>query len=178
MNIPNTYQPLFAKEAIQESILKKSELISSWMQRELEATGQDPIVVPILRGALFFASDLLKAISVSCEIRPVHVKSYQKNKKSSEPIFESIEWCHKRTLLLVDDICETGDTLASLTQDMIKSGAREVKSIVLVKRGASGKFTPDWFCFEYPGTEWLVGYGMDDNERFRNLPDVYRMAPK
>ena len=79
-----------------------------------------------------------------------------------------------RNILLVDDICDTGRTLKTLTANLTALGAREVKSAVLLRREtANAVFEPDWFGFHYSGEEYFVGYGLDDNNRAANLPDVY-----
>ena len=89
-------------------------------------------------------------------------------------------WAHEkvavegRSVLLVDDVCDSGRTSAELTQRFIKLGAREVRSAVLIKRILPHEtFNPDWIGFEYNGPEWFVGYGMDDCDRWRNLGSIY-----
>lgn len=176
MKLPENYKPVFASEEIDSAITAQSLQISEWFEKVSRETGKDPIAVPILRGALFFAAEILKKVRASCEIQPLSVKSYLKNKKVQDPVFDLIDWCKDRHILLIDDICETGSTLANLSKDLISQGALEVKSIVLIKRVVDSSINPDWVCFEYRGSEWLVGYGMDDNERFRNLSTVYKMV--
>ena len=79
-----------------------------------------------------------------------------------------------RHVLLIDDICDSGRTLAHIRGRLREHHAREVLTAVLVHRlhAASG-FTPDFACFQYPGPEWLAGYGMDDCHWRMNYPAVY-----
>jgi hypoxanthine phosphoribosyltransferase len=79
-----------------------------------------------------------------------------------------------RVVLVVDDLCDTGRTLEALEKELLERGAREVRSVVLIRRLLNKPtFVPCWVGFEYSGLEWFVGYGMDDGERWRNLPGVY-----
>ena len=79
-------------------------------------------------------------------------------------------------VVIVDDICDTGSTLARLVRVLNDLGAREVKTAVLIHRVMKDpKFTPDWAAFKYEGPEWFVGYGMDDRNHYRNLQNVYIM---
>ena len=79
-----------------------------------------------------------------------------------------------RSVLLVDDICDSGVSLRALTQHLKHIGAREVRSAVLIRRAIENSaFTPEWVGFHHKGPEWFVGYGMDDSDRWSNLPDIY-----
>jgi hypothetical protein len=62
----------------------------------------------------------------------------------------------------------------ALEKALLERGAREVRTVVLIRRLLEKPtFVPCWVGFQYPGPEWFVGYGMDDNERWRNLPGVH-----
>lgn len=79
-----------------------------------------------------------------------------------------------RVVLVVDDVCDSGRTLEALERDLMERGAREVRTVVLIRRLLDRpSFVPCWIGFEYKGPEWFVGYGMDDGQRWRNLPAVH-----
>jgi len=79
-----------------------------------------------------------------------------------------------RSILIVDDVCDSGRTLAELTEYFTKLGAASVRSAVLIKRMMPHPtFDPNWIGFQYEGPEWFVGYGMDDCDRWRNLGSIY-----
>ena len=79
-----------------------------------------------------------------------------------------------RHVLLVDDICDTGLTLLKLHKVFLTEGAKSVSSAVLIHRDVEeSKYEPTWGAFMYSGTDWFVGYGLDDEGRSRTLPEVY-----
>jgi hypoxanthine phosphoribosyltransferase len=79
-----------------------------------------------------------------------------------------------RVVLVIDDICDSGGTLQELERYLIAAGAREVRTVVLIRRLLDRPtFVPCWVGFEFTGLEWFVGYGMEDGNRWRNLPAVY-----
>jgi hypoxanthine-guanine phosphoribosyltransferase len=76
----------------------------------------------------------------------------------------------------MDDICDSGRTLAVLSEKLQLAGAAEVVSAVLIYRKAlSVMHEPRWKGFVYDGPEWFVGYGMEDSGRWRNMTSVYRI---
>ena len=79
-----------------------------------------------------------------------------------------------KRILLIDEICFTGETLKALKDLLIFSGAKEVKSVVLVDQPNEHAVNlPDWSVLPYYGKGWLVGYGLDLNGLYRNIEDIY-----
>ena len=134
--------------------------------------------MPVLRGGILFFADLAKRIDASIEISPIRTQSYQSG-SNGVPVGSVAMNLDQlavkgRVVLIVDDVCDSGRTLESLEQKLIEMGAREVRSVVLVRRLLdTPSFVPCWVGFQYEGPEWFVGFGMDDNERWRNLPSIY-----
>jgi hypoxanthine phosphoribosyltransferase len=132
-----------------------------------------------MRGGLFFGCDLARAITTSLEILPVRVQGYSLEEiNEPEPtlkfdLFEAE--VSGRALLLVDDICDSGRTLKALKSELEDRGASTIKAAVLIRRESEGNIhlLPDYVGFNYAGSEWFVGYGMDDLDRYRNLNDIY-----
>ncbi len=180
-SIPSDFSLQYSSEQIREHISIMAGQISDWVVSCQNSTGRDPIAIPVLRGAIFFFSDLVRSLSSSVEITPARTQGYAGNLKMSEKFVMDISdiKAKGRSLLLVDDICDTGRTLRRLQEEFLSSGAADVKSAVLIRRLIpESEYIPDWFAFEYSGPEWFVGYGMDDGERWRNLSSVYTIAPR
>lgn len=168
----------FSKEQIDQTVSALGARISTWTESVRLDSHTDVLVVPVLRGALLFAADLVRAISSSLEIFPVRSIGYDPTKNASREeavalLLEGLGVTGRR-VLIVDDICDSGATFNALTDQLKEMGALEVRTAVLIHRETEeSTFKPDYVGFSYSGREWFVGYGMDDADRFRNLPDVY-----
>ena len=136
----------------------------------------DIIAVPVLRGAIFFFADLVRRIEHSVEIFPARTWAYVENGIERSKIKVNVEGipAEGRSILLVDDICDSGRTLQELTRVFKEMGAKEVRSATLIRRQMPQEtFQPEYVGFDFKGNEWFVGYGMEDSERWRNLPGAY-----
>ena len=79
-----------------------------------------------------------------------------------------------RTVLLVDDICDTGDTFKEVEKVFAGLGAKEVRSVALIDRDVGEeKYQTTWAGMTFKGPDWFVGYGMEDKNKFANLADIY-----
>lgn len=157
------YSVVFSREQIADCISRLALELAPLLSEET-------VAVPILRGGLFFAADLLRAIPMSLYIEPLSVSSYTSNEVQSQVSIRRIEDFEGKQVLLIDDICDSGKSFEALKASF--SAAKSVITVSLIRR-ASSPFKPDFVGFEYQGGEWLVGYGMDDNGKFRNLDGVY-----
>lgn len=136
------------------------------------------VIAPVMKGAMFFCADLYGRLPFCCEMSYCHYFSYinnQKNCINAKVYFPEAEHHFKgASVIIVDDICDSGDTLDSIYQSRWIQAAKEVKSVVLVDRVVETKVVqPDWAAFVLDSQDWLVGYGMDDNGQFRNLRTIY-----
>lgn len=150
--------------------------ITTWAKDVHDRTGQDVIGIPILRGGIFFFADLVRAVDTSIETSPVRTWGYQTDTKSlHDEMAVDLQGLQPegRSILLVDDICDTGRTLLQLSKDLKAMGAIDVRSATLIRRDIDDTFFPEYTGFTYAGEEWFVGYGMEDNDRFRNLEGIY-----
>ena len=130
----------------------------------------------IANGAIFFGADLARAVELPLWIDVLPAGSYAGHRSTGrlrlrgEPKLP-IEGRH---LLLVDEVLDTGVTLRSLEEHFGGSGALSVRSAVMITKKRSrpdGIARADWSGFEV-SDRYLVGYGMDSHEEFRNLPDI------
>lgn len=175
--LPPHFKLLYSREEIAAEVKRLGADISAWAADVWRASQTDVVAIPVLGGAIFFFADLVREISRSVMIAPARAQGYNTASNVQRDKLEiSIERvpCKGRSVLLVDDICDSGRTLGVLTKKLSEAGALEVRSAVLLRRELPTEtFTPNWVGFSYSGTEWLVGYGMDDADRWRNLPSIY-----
>lgn len=166
----NIKEVLITEEEIQEKISELGTVLAE------EYKGKNPIIVGVLKGALPFMADLLKATPIFLEYDMMDVSSYGTGFKSSgevkiiKDLDTSVE---DRHVLIVEDIIDTGRTLKYL-QNMFESRqAASVKIVTLLDK-PSGRVTGlnvDWKCFDVPD-EFVVGYGLDYRQNYRNLPYI------
>lgn len=181
-DIPENFRLQYGVELLAQRVRETGTEITTWAREVRNNSGQDVLAIPVLRGGIFFFSDLVRSVAASIEIAPVRTVGYDSTTNgvatdSVSIIADSLN-VKGRSVLLVDDICDSGRTFAALDILLRKNGATEVRTAVLIKRIFEHKtFDPSWVGFEYRGPEWFVGYGMDDAERWRNLPAVYTIHP-
>lgn len=176
--LPSHYKLVYSAAQIAQAVNRLAGEVSIWAAAVRQATGQDVVAVPVLRGGVFFYCDLVRQVSESLELVTVKTWAYVERENAAELGQVRIDMGsfnpQGRAVMLVDDICDSGRTLAALKDAMGEAGATEVRSAALIRRLLPGvNIKPDWCGFEYNGPEWFVGYGMDDSDRWRNLPDVY-----
>jgi hypoxanthine phosphoribosyltransferase len=147
-----------------------------------EYAKKDMMVVAIVNGALIFTADLLRALRSPLRLDCLRAASYHSGTKATgEPrIVDQMKLdVRGHNVLLVDDILDTGKTLAAVTRMIKAKGAATVKTCVLLDKKArrAVPFEADYVGFEIPN-EFVVGYGLDFNERYRNLPCIGVLKPK
>ena len=171
-----TVEIVFAAEAI-------AERIGTVARRIAEARLERLLVVAILKGSFVFAADLLRAMhrtGLSPEVDFLSLASYREATRSSGrvDIVRDIETDVKdRNVLIIDDILESGRTLAFARDLVVARGAARVLTCVLLDKPVQRAvpIDADFTAFECPD-EFVVGYGMDLAHRFRELPFVGRVV--
>jgi len=146
--------------------------------RRVVAGGGDPelTIVPILTGAMIFCADLIRHIPVAIKIGLMAVTSYPGRSvrtQGSRVIGEMLGDLRGRHVLLVDDILDSGGTIRMVRELLAGSGAASLRTCVLLRkdRPAARDVQVDYVGFEIPD-EFVVGYGLDFNDYYRNLPDI------
>ena len=175
--IPRNFKRVYSKEDIAYSVYKMAGLIRHWVKDTHETFGQQVLAICVLRGGVFFFADLLKEIPYTVEPSFCRAMSYssEDNTQGNEfrLVVEPAEM-KGRYVLLVDDICDSGKTLKNLHRYALNNGAQMVKTAVLIHRNHEDSvYTPDYIGFEYTGSEWFAGYGMEDKNHNSNFPEVY-----
>jgi len=166
----NIRQIVLTESQIQKRVKELGAVISE------DYGGAVPLLVGVLRGAILFIADLVRAIDEELEVDFMAVSSYGSTTRSSGVvrILKDLDQdIRDRDVLIVEDILDTGLTLNYLIKNL---QTRQPKSIevcaLLVKKGKQKvRLTPKYHGFEIPD-EFVVGYGLDLNENYRNLPYV------
>ena len=163
------------KVLIDEDVIKKRlDVLAERVMVDFE--GKPMVVVALLKGAILFMADLLRRVPLPMEIECLNVASYHGETESSGVVSfldNTLPNFEGRSVLLLDDILDTGRTLDAVTQKLKEHGAAEVKTCVLLAKDIPRKLVSeaDYTGFVI-GDEFVVGYGLDYQGRYRNLPYV------
>ena len=137
--------------------------------------GKPLTFIILMNGGLLFGADLARAVELPLRWEAFSCSSYADDRSSGKLLIRSElkNPVKGRHLLLIDDILDTGFTLKNIIAHFEQAGALSVRTCVLLNKNISGKYfqAPDWVGFEIPD-KYVVGYGMDSNEEFRNLPFI------
>jgi hypoxanthine phosphoribosyltransferase len=139
-----------------------------------------PVIMVVLNGAILFASDLLKKLTIQCEVSCIKVSSYEGGLTSTNKVKSLIGLntdINNRDVIIIEDIVDTGLTISSLIQQLEKSNPSSIRIAALTfKREAYKAEAPiDYVALEIPN-KFIVGYGLDYDELGRNLPDIYQLS--
>lgn len=164
-----TGKPLFTKEQIQDRVKELAEKISH------DYAGKDILAVGILKGAFMFFSDLVRAIQIPLTIDFILATSYLKTDSIGEvKIYYDIrEDVTDKDVVLIEDIVDSGITLNYIRERVLAGSPRSLKTCVFLdKRERRIVDVPlDYIGFEIPNN-FVVGYGLDYDDKFRNLPYI------
>lgn len=144
--------------------------------------GKTPVVVGILKGAVVFYSDLIREIDLPLQTEFMSVSSYGSATKSTGVVQIKLDLkldVMNRDVLIVEDIVDSGMTLHYLKEHLSERGAKSVRIATLLDKPARRRvdLTADYYCFTIPD-EFVVGYGLDYAEKYRNLPDIGVLAKR
>lgn len=167
-NIP--FQTLFNEEMISSRVKELGLQIANDYQ------GKNPVFVCVLRGGIYFFSDLTKAVPIPIELDFIQAKSYVGMESSGnvELIKDLDSEISGRDILIVEDIVDTGRTLKFLISHILskKPKSLEIASL-LFKEGGEAVGYPIKYIGWNIGKEFVIGYGLDYDGKFRNLPGVF-----
>ena len=132
------------------------------------------VVISILKGAVFFTVDLLKHLNNEVVLDFIRIKSYEGEvKKDTKLTFSSDIPLEGKNVLIVDDIFDTGESLKVAFDEIKKRSPKLIKTCVLLDKEIEKKvkLKPDFVGFKIPNF-FVVGYGLDIDEKYRNLPYI------
>jgi hypoxanthine phosphoribosyltransferase len=166
---------LISEEEIERHVAAVGEQISR------DYAGREPIFVGVLKGCFIFMADLMRHVTVDCAMDFMAVSSYKGTTSTgavriTKDLNEIIEGRH---LILVEDILDSGVTLNYLKNYLQVRKPASIAVVTLMDKPSRRKaeIYADYSCFEVPDA-FVVGYGLDYNERYRNLPYIGVLKPE
>lgn len=161
---------LFSKEEITKAVNELGVRITE------DYKDKDLICICILKGASLFFADLIRAIDLPLSIEHMAISSYGSSTSSSGEVrlIKDLDRAiNGKDIIIVEDIVDTGTTLNYIKKILANRGASSIKIASLLDKPARRKvdITVEYSCFETPD-EFVVGYGLDYAEKYRNLPEV------
>ena len=159
-----------------KEIITRIKILAKIISQHYKNNKKPLIIVGLLKGCIPFLSELILHLTITCEIEFMCVSSYKGEKKSiTNPVIvmDIKTDINNRDLLIVEDIIDSGATLKVIKEYLFIKGAKTVKVITLLDKplGRTVKLNADWVGFNVPN-EFLIGYGLDYKECFRNLPYI------
>jgi hypoxanthine phosphoribosyltransferase len=143
--------------------------------------GKDPIFVGVLKGCFIFMADLMRHVDIRCSMDFMAVSSYSGTRSTGEVrITKDLrEPIMGRHLILVEDILDSGVTLSYLKKYLFNHAPASITIVTLMDKPSRRKadIKADYSCFEVPDA-FVVGYGLDYNEHYRNLPYIGVLKPE
>ena len=166
--------PLISELEISRQVKKIGRKISK------DYKNKDLVLVGILKGSFIFLSDLTRQISIDHEIDLIGASSYKGTSSTGQIIFTKqpdLE-LENRDILLVEDIVDTGNTLFKIIEFVQLLNPRSIKICSLIDKHERREvqIKVDYSCFLLD-KGFIVGYGLDYNEKYRNLPAIYDLKP-
>lgn len=171
------HEVLLSAEKIDRRVEELAEQISSDY-----AETDDLLVVGVLRGAFIFLADLSRRLTVPHKIDFIALSSYEKGDRPTGAVRLLLDLRSEiegKDVLIVEDIVDTGHTLDYLTQSLLARRPASLKTCALTRKPARHEVpvTIDYLGFEIPDA-WVVGYGLDYEDRYRTLPHIAVFDPR
>ena len=141
-----------------------------------EYCSKSPLFIGVLNGSFIFLADLVRCLNIDVEISFIKARSYEGKQKSDIIKFDFFDFDNikDKDIIIIEDIVDTGDTVSKIRNKMInKANSVDIAAFLLKPNKAKLNFEIDWVGFEIPD-EFVVGYGLDYNQKFRNLKGIYQ----
>lgn len=160
---------LYTAEEIQQAVRK----IACEIEKHFD--GSEPVVaLCLLNGAIWYAADLLRCLPTTFELQTLRVSSYEGTESTGELVWHTpLPDCKGKQVLVIDDVLDTCITMKSVCDALRKNGAAKIATTVAInKKGRRQMAYEADFCAMECGDYFLVGYGLDFNGKYRNLPYI------
>ena len=164
-----------------EEIQARTAELGAQISRDFD--GREPLFVGVLKGCFVFMADLMRAVSIPCSIDFMVVSSYGGSNTVTSGLVKIIKDLDGdlsgKDVLIVEDILDTGVTLSNLVPMLKMRNPNSVKICTILDKPSRRKadIQPDYEGFQVPD-EFVVGYGLDYDEKYRNLPYVGVLKPE
>ncbi len=167
---------LLSEEQIQNKVKEFAAILSE------EYADKDPIFVGVLKGVVMFFADVVKNVNIPCQIDFMWISSYAGTDSSHMIVKRDVSADIKgRHVVILEDIFDTGNSLDFTYKHLLEKEPASLKICTLLdkpeRRNPNVTLKPDYVGFTIPN-EFVVGYGLDFNEHFRNLPYVGVLKPE
>ena len=167
---------LLSEEQIQAKVKELAAILAR------EYADKDPVFVGVLKGVVMFFGDIVKRIDIPCQIDFMWISSYQGTSSSAMTVKRDVSCDLKgRHVVILEDIFDTGNSLEFTYKHLLSKEPASLKICTLLdkpdRRNPAVTVKPDYTGFVIPN-EFVVGYGLDFNEHFRNLPYVGILKPE
>jgi hypoxanthine phosphoribosyltransferase len=165
---------LLTAEQIQSSV---DRLAAEIRQRE---GGRPLTVIAVMTGSIIFLSDLIRKLDMPLRVGVIQTRSYMGTERGALSVnADMLPEVAGRDVLVIDDIFDTGHTLLEVLSFLDDLGPRSIRSAVLVLKQGKQRVSlrPDYVGFEIPDV-FVVGYGLDYNDAYRNLPYLASLEPE
>lgn len=160
----------------QEVIEKAIDEVAAKLNNDL--AGREPLFVCVLNGSFMFAAELMKRVTIPCEVSFVKVSSYRGITSTGQlkEIYGLEEDIKDRTVVIVEDIVDTGHTMSLILEQLECDEPKEVRvaTLLLKPDALKVKVRTDYVALEIPN-DFIVGYGLDYDGYGRNLSDIYKI---
>ena len=168
-----SFIPYLSEKELLEGVKKVAQKINE------DYAGKKPLFLSVLNGAFMFTSDLLKQITVDCEISFVKLSSYEQM-KSTGNVREVIglnQDIEGRDILIVEDIIDTGNSMASILPSLKEKKPNSIELVTLLHKPEALQRELDikYIAFSIPN-KFVVGYGLDYDQLGRNYSDLYQLG--
>jgi hypoxanthine phosphoribosyltransferase len=177
MNTIKIKDRLFSVSIMEKDILREVKRVADEINNDLK--DQNPLFLSVLNGSFMFTADLMKHITIPCEISFVKLASYQ-GVSSTGAIKEVIginEDIAGRTIVIVEDIVDTGFTMQRLIETLGTRGPKDIHiaSLLVKPDKLKVKLDIEYVAMKIPN-DFIVGYGLDYDGYGRNYPDIYTVV--
>ena len=157
-----------------EEITEREQELADEISKYYKEKNSVPVIVGLLKGSVPFMMGLVMKLDIDCEIDFMDVSSYSGTNSIEVRVIKDIEGSvTDRDVLIVEDIVDTGKTLEKVTEMFKNKGAKEIKIVTLLDKPARREkaIEADYIGFVVPD-EFVIGYGLDYNQKYRNLPYI------
>ena len=166
---------LLSEEAVRDGVHRIADEINT-------AYKDQPLtILGVLTGSVVMLADVIRQLTMPLRVGVVQASSYRGQTTRGNLVINAdlMPDIRGRDVLLVDDIFDTGHTLVEVTELVMQHGPTSVRSAVLLRKQARQEvdMQPDFVCFDIPD-EFVVGYGLDYQDEYRNLPYVAALEPQ